>query len=260
MTKKRSDPISTWLRTRRKERNKDRMKVTFQADGLGVSKKNTSFLDEPAFSSAWSKASDLNREGWSKTGIGVPDIRWRAHTCCWAAKNAMHLDGDFVECGVHTGLLSLTAAFYVDLNSTEKAFWLFDTYDGIPVKNLSGMELSLAKKYNDGIYFDVYELAKRNFASFENAKIVKGLIPDSLLNCEIEKISYLSIDLNNAPAEKSAIEHLWPKLVAGAIIVLDDYACRGYEAQYEMWNRFALDVGHTIMSLPTGQGLLIRQK
>ena len=251
------DPVSVWLRNRRNKKNANIMKTHFQADGLGVKNKNFSFLEDERFEKPWAKAARLNQEGWSKTGRGVPDIRWRAHVCCWAAQNAMNLSGDFVECGVHTGLLSLTAADYVELNKSSKRLWLFDTFEGIPADLLSGSEKELAQKNNDNIYFDVYELAKRNFSEFKNAKLIKGRIPQSFSDVDIEQISYCSIDLNNALAEKEAIDFLWPKLVKGSIIVLDDYAFSGHETQYHMWNEFAASVGQMVLTLPTGQGLII---
>ena len=255
---KRMDPISVWLRERRRLKNANRMTTHYQADGLGVRNKDTSFLSEPNFDSAWQKAAELNKEGWSKTGIGIPDIRWRAHVCCWAAQNALKLDGDFVECGVHTGLLSLTVANYVDLNATDKRFWLFDTFEGIPIDKLSGEEKELAERHNDKIYFDVFDLAKRNFSSFTRANLVRGIIPQSFEGCGVEKISYLSIDLNNALAERDSIDFLWPRLVPGALIILDDYAFSGHRKQYDMWNEYAKSVGQIVLTLPTGQGVVVR--
>jgi O-methyltransferase len=38
--------------------------------------------------------------------------------------------GDFVECGVNTGIFSLAVCEYVDFNRLDKSLWLFDTYKG----------------------------------------------------------------------------------------------------------------------------------
>jgi O-methyltransferase len=255
---KRMDPISVWLRERRRLKNLSRMKTHYQADGLGVRNKDTSFLSEPNFDAAWQNAAELNKEGWAKTGKGIPDIRWRAHVCCWAAQNALKLDGDFVECGVHTGLLSLTVAHFVNINATEKRFWLFDTFEGIPIDGLSSEEKELAERHNNEIYFDVFKIAQRNFSAFPRATLVQGIIPQSFEGCDLENISYLSMDLNNALAERKAIDFLWPKLVPGAVIILDDYAFTGYRKQYDMWNEFAKSMGQIVLTLPTGQGLIIR--
>lgn len=61
-------------------------------------------------------------------------IEWRVYVACWAAGHALKLSGDFVECGVNTGMMSLAICHYHDLNSTGRKFWLFDTYQGIPIE------------------------------------------------------------------------------------------------------------------------------
>jgi len=111
---------------------------------------------------------------------------------------------------------------------------------------------------NGALYFDCYEVARKNFAPFPNARLVRGILPESLANTQIERIAYLSMDLNNAVAEIATVECLWPKLSPGAIVVLDDYAFSGYEAQYRAWNDFAQSKGQMVLTVPTGQGLLIK--
>ncbi|MCP8940105.1 TylF/MycF family methyltransferase [Alsobacter sp. SYSU M60028] len=203
-------------------------------------------------------SAELNKEGWRKRKRGVPDIRWRAHICCWAAQHGLGLDGDFVECGVHTGILSLTVCHYLSMGSVPKSFWLFDTFEGIPLDGLNEAQRRQASALNRNVYSNVWDLAQRNFAPFPNARLVRGVLPGSLDEARIERIAYLSIDLNHAPAEMATIERLWPKLSLGAIVVIDDYAFRDHEAQYEAWNDFAARQGKMIVTLPTGQGLLIR--
>jgi hypothetical protein len=41
-------------------------------------------------------------------------------------------------------------------------------------------------------------------------------------------------------------------------VVLDDYAFRGYERQKAAMDEFARQVGIEILTLPTGQGLIIK--
>jgi O-methyltransferase len=231
------------------------MKLEYQADGIGLVGKNVSALAEPAFDKAYNEASSLNAEGWHGE---APDIRWRAHVCCWAAQNALSLQGDFVECGVHTGLLSLTVAHFLDFARLDRKFWLLDTFNGIPLDRVASPEKAHAAELNSVLYFDCYDLALRNFAPFPNAKLVRGTLPDSLAESQIDRIAYLSMDLNNASSEMATIEHLWPKLSPGAVVVIDDYAFTGYEPQFHAWNDFARSKGQMVLTIPTGQGILIK--
>lgn len=231
-------------------------KPDWWADGVGVRGKNMGWLNNEKFQKALKFAHEGNIEGWKKVGY-VPYIPWRTHVATWAASNALRLEGDLVECGVHTGLLSMAICDYLDFDKyPEKKFYLFDTFEGIPEEGVEERDKEMAKKYNEALYFDVFDVAKKNFSRFPNVIPVKGILPDSIDQVNIEKISYLSIDLNNAKYERETIEALWDKLVVGAMVVLDDYGYMGHLPQYETWNDFAKSKGRMIMTCPTGQGLL----
>jgi O-methyltransferase len=244
--------IRTWIQRQAFQRL---CQFEYHADGLAVTGKNLSALKDSAFEQAYSEAARLNLAGWPQ---GVPDIRWRAHTCCWAAMNALSLDGDFVECGVHTGLLSLTVAHFLNFAKLDRTFWLLDTFAGIPVERVSAEEKAHTAMLNEVLYFDCYEVTRRNFELFPNARLVRGILPDSIADAQIDRIAYLSIDLNNADAEIATIERLWHRLSPGAIVVLDDFAFSGYEAQFRAWSEFAKNKKQMILTVPTGQGILIK--
>jgi hypothetical protein len=164
------------------------------------------------------------------------------------------LAGDFVECGVNTGILSLAVCQYVDFNSLSKRFYLFDTFSGIPQEQMSDAE----RKLERFPYFECFELARKNFAPFPGAVLIRGRIPETLSTVEIDKVAYLSIDMNIAYPERRAIEYFWPKVVSGALVVLDDYGWQGHEEQRATMVEFARSAGVEILALPTGQGLLIK--
>jgi O-methyltransferase len=190
---------------------------------------------------------------------GDAHIEWRVHVACWAGRHASHLEGEFVECGVNTGILSLAVCRYVDLNATGKTFYLFDTFCGIPDEQISPEERAMGRdRENCEFYEECYERAVRNFAGYPKAVLVRGVVPDSLRTVAIDKVCYLSIDMNIAAPELAAIEHFWDKLVPGAPVLLDDYAWLGYVTQKRAMDLFAARKGVEILTLPTGQGLLIK--
>lgn len=221
----------------------------YVADNVGVRRKNLGFMHDEAFDHAWGKAVEGNLPAWGGRG---KDVRWRAHTAVWAAKHGLSLKGDFVECGVFLGLLSLTICHCLNFKEIDRNFYLFDTFDGVPD---DGTEKT--SRQNQA-YFDCYEIAKRNFAPFPNAKLIQGALPATLAQAPLEKIAYLSVDLNHARFEKEVINELWDKLSQSAIVLIDDYAFQGCEDQYEMWNDFASSKGTSILTLPAGSGVLIK--
>ena len=231
-------------------------------DGIFLRGKNIRFGEEKRFQQAYA----VGMGSGHKLDKNI-DLRWRVHVALWAASHAMHRPGDFAECGVSTGIMSLAICDYFDFKNTNKSFYLFDTFEGIPLEQAEPDELNHVKELNESSYYDSYELAKKNFSPYPNALLVKGRIPESLQTVKIDQVGYVHIDLNVAKPERDALEFFWPKLVSGGVILLDDYGFEGYEAQHESANAFVEKLNATetyrenkvmMLALPTGQGLIIK--
>jgi O-methyltransferase len=227
---------------------------TYAEDGL-ISQHVCDFLEDPKFKTAY----EVARDGipWSHPG----EIRYRAYIACWAAERALSLDGDLVECGVATAVLSRTICEYLNFATVNRTFFLFDTFQGIPVSTLDDLqEIDVATRLNRSHYaVDLLPLARARFERFPNVLIVPGVLPESLGQADLGRIAYLSIDLNNAGAEIGVIKALWDRLVPGAVVLLDDYAYGPeFANQKASWDAFAVEKRIPILSLPTGQGLIIR--
>jgi O-methyltransferase len=228
----------------------------YDADHLAVWGKNLGFMTDRRFLAAYKRGVNSGHRIAEAYGLTDLGIEWRVHVCCWAATHATKLDGDFVECGVNTGVLSLAVCDYIDLNATGKRFWLFDTYQGIPVQQMSDRERQL-RGVENAMYPECFGLAQENFKPFQKATLVRGVIPESLNSVVIDRVCYLSLDMNIALPERAAIEFFWPKLARGAPVIFDDYAWQGYEDQKAAMDQFAVSVGVEILTLP-GQGLLLK--
>lgn len=188
-------------------------------------------------------------------------IEWKAYVCCWAARQALLLDGDFVECGVNYGLLSRTVASYIDLaNQPERQFWLYDTFNGIPSAQMSANEArGLGTWHNTHNYTsDVYAIAQHRFAPFPNARLVRGAVPETLAQAAPARVAWLHLDMNIVLPEIAAAEFFWDRMAPGAVIILDDYAYAGHEEQMLAFQAFAAARGQLVLPLPTGQGLIVK--
>lgn len=231
----------------------------YDADGMKLWGKNPGFLESKAFQRAYQLG--MNSGHKIARAAGSTDdihIEWRVHIACWAASHATLLEGDLVECGVNTGILSLAICDYINFNATNKHFYLFDTYEGIPESQMTEKEKAVRIDENKKMYESCYEVTKRNFSPFPNARLVRGMVPDTLTTVPINKVAYLSLDMNIAAPEIAAIEYFWPRLSSGAIVLLDDYGFANYPEQHEAMNRYAAKVNVPIATLPTGQGLIIK--
>lgn len=227
----------------------------YDQDGLR-SQHNHEFMDDPAFKSAYGR-------GVQAAGMdyGWP---WRVHVALWAARCALKLKGDFVECGVGHGFMSSAIMRHLDWNRTGRTFYLLDTFNGLNERYVTPEELAygaMAKSQHMieiGIYTTNSEPALRNFAEWEKAKVVVGPVPETLDQIRSKAIAFLHIDMNCSPPEVAAISHLWARLSPGAFVLLDDYAYDGYRSQKVAMDAFAATKDVAILSLPTGQGLIIK--
>jgi hypothetical protein len=227
----------------------------FDADGLRTAH-DSSFLNDPRFQKAY------------RFGLQVPTsigddlhIEWRVWIALWAAEQALLTEGDFVECGVYTGVISGAVCDWLNFGDLrDRSFWLLDTFDGLPEDQLLDGERSLnIQNYNQEYKRSgVYESVVNKFKIFSNVTVVKGEIPDSLQSVTSERIAYLSIDLNMSRPEIATMEYFWPKLSPGAVVLLDDYNQRLHMHQKGLLNVFAKGKGVSILGLPTGQGILVK--
>lgn len=234
-------------------------KASYDADGFITFGKNTDFLTCNKFMSAYKSGMNSGHKiGRAKGSAKDTHLEWRTFVACWAATHAAKLEGDFVECGVNTGILSLAVCNYVDFNGLDKDFFLFDTFEGIPEEQMTETERGDRVLENSMFYEDCYSLTKKNFEPFPRVQLIKGKIPDTLKEGITDKVSYLSIDLNIAYPEIKAMEFFWDKLVPGAVVVLDDYGWTHYKEQKAAMDEFAKSKGVMVLTMPTGQGLLIK--
>jgi hypothetical protein len=229
---------------------------SYDRDGM-VSVHNHAFMDNPAFQRAYQRG---------VTAIGGHDkyqFQWRVHVALWAAASAAKLDGDFVECGVNYGFMSSAIMDHLDWDQLGKTFYLLDTFAGLDPRFVSDAErqsgsLEKSQQYlDDGFYVSGVDSVRANFAQWHNQRIIVGTIPETLDQVDTS-VAFLHIDMNCAAPEIAALRHFWPRLVPGAFVLLDDYAYSGFGEQHAAMNTLAAELGVTICSLPTGQGLLIK--
>ena len=212
----------------------------FAGDNLIVWCRNLSFLDDQALMSSVTKNSETMIER---------AIVWRTAVLLWAMRNALHRDGDFVECGTYRGTTARELCDAIDIAKTGKKFWLYDVFDWSDADK---------HHYLEGLDADLHAKVVRRFADLPCVKILKGYVPQSFAQGTPDKISMLHLDMNNAPAEIGALETLWDRVVPGGLVVLDDYGWVQYRPQKVAEDEFFAKRGYTVLELPTGQGLVLK--
>ncbi len=220
---------------------------TYQKDGL-LTWHLADFLHDPRFQRAY--AAGKATRSW-----GEADMEWRAYIVCWAAERALQLPGDFVECGVHRGGLARCIIEFLNFAVQPKRFYLLDTFCGFPPADRNRAADVHRQDYLDDCFADVQE----TFRTFANVQLIRGPIPETLEQVNSAQVCFLSIDMNCAEPEVAALAYFWPRLVSGAVVILDDYAySEAYRRQKEALDALVKPWGVSILALPTGQGMLIK--
>lgn len=150
-----------------------------------------------------------------------------------------NIAGDFVECGVWRGGSMLSAIMrLMEKGCTDKTLWLYDTYEGMPAPD----ENDYSKR--SGPAKDKFEKTKISenssdwcFASLEDVQanialakypadkihFIKGKVEDTLPAQAPQTIALLRLDTDWYASTKHELEHLFPCLVSGGILIIDDY-------------------------------------
>jgi len=153
------------------------------------------------------------------------------------------INGDIVECGVFRGGVLSLLCFYAQTLNINCNVWGYDTFeDGFLINEFStfdkdskGKDLNLKNFVNpERLYYTRLQFLEiiKKFSITENfyPKLVKGNIMETLLEKKNlpKNISFLRIDTDLYKTTKLQLEILYPRLVSGGVLHIDDYGhCLG---------------------------------
>jgi hypothetical protein len=228
----------------------------YARDGL-FTMNNDHFRRDEAFRAAYARGVEASN-GFD------PKMEWRVHVALWAASTALRAPGDFVECGVNAGFMSSAIMRSLDWRRSGRQFYLIDTFRGPVLSQYSQREVERGRAANAesalaaGAYVTDLERVRANFSEWPNAVVAAGTVPDILHGVSFGDVAFLHLDMNCALPETAALEFFWDRLSPGGVVLLDDYAYFGNESQTEAIDDLSARLGFKTLSLPTGQGLIVK--
>lgn len=216
----------------------------WQADGYATDHLSP-FLEDTEWDAAWRRAS----AAWF--GDEGPDLRWRLWVLTTCARNAQHLPGAFAEFGTFRG----GCASMVLARTDDTPMWLYDTFGGIPESGLAPGESGLGGGYAD----TSPALVRSLLAPWEaRVRLVEGDVFDTVPAIDPGPLALVHLDLNAAAPTLHALEFAWERLVAGGVLVLDDYGWDAYAEQRAVIDGFFTSRRESVLAIPTGQALVVR--
>jgi len=191
-----------------------------------------------------------------------------ANTC--KAIEEDNLSGIFIEAGCALGGSSILIS---KMKSSERPFNIYDVFGMIPPPTkedtqavhdrfqviVDGKSSGLGEDKYYGYEDNLYELVQKNLKDFgidedeQSVSLVKGLVQDTMIING--PVAFAHIDVDWYDPVKTCLERIFPKLVPGGSLILDDYlvwgGCRKATDEYllKVAGQNALDDSYTSLKI-----------
>ncbi|MFC8077051.1 TylF/MycF/NovP-related O-methyltransferase [Streptomyces sp. NPDC057307] len=177
-----------------------------------------------------------------------------------------NIPGDIVECGVwRGGSMQACAKTLLALGETDRDLHLFDTFEGMPPPTAEDLrrdgksaEDLLAAQGKDRPIWAIASLedVQAGFEQVpypgERVHYVQGLVEDTVPQQAPEQISILRLDTDWYASTKHELEFLYPRLVSGGVLLIDDY---GYwQGSRQAVDEFLEKTGERLLMLRMDEG------
>jgi hypothetical protein len=148
------------------------------------------------------------------------------------------IPGDVVECGVWRGGSSMMGALAMAaVPGGARKLWLYDTFEGMPEPTQEDYGLHGENAHaewernergdiNEWCYAPLEEVRANLLSTGLGAdgfELVQGLVEETIPGCAPERISLLRLDTDWYESTYHELVHLFPRLVPGGVLILDDY-------------------------------------
>ena len=100
------------------------------------------------------------------------------------------------------------------------------------------------------------EAVERLLSPYPAVNVHPGFFPASAADLAEVRFSFVHLDLDLPPSTRAGLEFFHPRLVAGGILIGDDYNDRGVRRTFE---RFLEGGRDTVIALPWGQVMIVKQ-
>ncbi|NNM46399.1 TylF/MycF/NovP-related O-methyltransferase [Knoellia koreensis] len=177
------------------------------------------------------------------------------------------LPGDVVECGVwRGGSMQAAARTLMEEGDTSRNLYLFDTYEGMSAPTekdrrghdgASAAELLETSSRESGVWAvatldDVQNGMARIGYPEDKVHYVQGMVEQTIPEQAPEQISILRLDTDWYESTKHELDHLYPRLVSGGVLLLDDYGWwEGAKTAVDEWLE---ETGERLLLLRMAEG------
>jgi len=145
------------------------------------------------------------------------------------AIEAARVPGDYIEAGVwRGGVIILLRALLGAYDIADRKVFAADSFAGIPLNTRA--QNDPVDQWSDRWVAGLDEV-KRNIERFgmldERVRFVPGFFADTLHMLATERFSLIRLDSDSYDSVETSLEHLYPRLSDGGIVIIDDWHLPG---------------------------------
>lgn len=163
--------------------------------------------------------------------------------------------GCLAECGSYKG----ASAWFIANEMPDVPLYLFDAFSGLPdLESVDQTPSNTSQSWQKGDFDCSIEVIRRNLSEFDHITILEGWIPDRFPEVARENFRFVHIDVDLYEPTRQALEFFYPRLNSGGVICMDDYGSTICPGAYAAAHEFFEEKPEQIISLTTGQGIVIK--
>ncbi|MDD5071978.1 MAG: macrocin O-methyltransferase [Patescibacteria group bacterium] len=162
------------------------------------------------------------------------------------------LPGEVAEVGVYKG----GSAKILCETKGNKKLYLFDTFEGIPKKEITKGDLVKPNWLNETSLEGVKEYLK----DYQNIFLYKGLFPETAKDISNKLFCFVHLDADTYKGTLEGLKFFWPKMVKGGRIVVHDYNNKTLPGVKKAFKEFFKDNPELIIDIADTQGMVIKNR
>jgi hypothetical protein len=162
------------------------------------------------------------------------------------------VEGEIAEFGVFFGFTAYALNHVLDQRKAEKRLYLFDSFQGLPE-----IKHEKDKAWKQGMFTTSEESVRKLFANSPRVTIVPGFFSETLFRFPDVRWSFCHIDCDLYTSIREVLEHVYPRLAPGGVLVFDDYGFRSCAGAKQAIAELFRERNEPFVSLPTGQAVFI---
>ncbi len=162
-------------------------------------------------------------------------------------------DGSVFETGTYRGGTALMLRQEIEALPERRPFFIFDSFEGM-------RETDAARdRHRPGDLSDTsLEHVQSVVGTPDFITYKKGWVPETFVGLEDQRIAFAHVDVDLYASVLGSCEFIFPRLIAGGVIVFDDYGFPNNPGARSAVNEFFADARETPIVLSGGQAFVMK--